>query len=227
MSPIAFLKQMLAKGMDLEAAMAAAEAFEMSAQEQHDRLVEGLLDRLAVDPKAERRRAKDRERKQKTCGIPRNSAETAESVEPQKEVPEPLRKTTPIPPLKGGTFPKNQADGFELWWEAYPRKVGKGLARKAYGSALRKTSAETLLTTLRAHRFDPDPKFQPHPTTWLNAERWEDGGPEPPPSPPPDADPWPRRMLGWRMSQYWHSDWGPKPGKPGYLGPAQPSEIAA
>lgn len=39
--------------------------------------------------------------------------------------------------------------------------------------------------------------------------------------PPEPEDPWPRRMLRWNTGGYWNSDWGPKPGKPGFLGPQQ------
>lgn len=28
------------------------------------------------------------------------------------------------------------------------------------------------------------------------------------------TDPWPKRLKNFRLNQYWHSDWGPKPGKP-------------
>lgn len=41
-----------------------------------------------------------------------------------------------------------------------------------------------------------------------------------------DADPWASRLVQWRIAQYWNSDWGPKPGKPGYQGPP-PEELAA
>lgn len=73
-----------------------------------------------------------------------------------------------------------QADvEFEQWWKIYPRKVGKGQARKAYTSALRKVSADELAEAAesfagRVHRAGTEDRFIPHPATWLNGERWTD-----------------------------------------------------
>jgi len=65
-------------------------------------------------------------------------------------------------------------DDFETWWAAYPRKVGKGQAKPAYDRALRKTSADVLLNALKSYTFDTRERFVPHPSTWLNGERWLD-----------------------------------------------------
>lgn len=73
------------------------------------------------------------------------------------------------------SLPKD--NGFEAFWAEVPRKIGKGAARKAYASALRKTDAETLLEAMRrfaASQAGKDAQFIPHPSTWLNAERWTD-----------------------------------------------------
>ncbi len=136
--------------------------------------------------------------------------------------------TTVSPPYELPLEPKasdeafaHDSDGFCAWWEVYPRKVGKGRARKAYVSALKKVSAEILLNTLTAYRFGDDPKFIPHPATWLNDERWTDEAAAPAiaPSRRQDADPWPKRLRAYRLNGYWHSDWGAKPGKLGCLAP--------
>lgn len=66
---------------------------------------------------------------------------------------------------------------FDAFWAAYPRKVGKGAARTAWTKALRKTDVQTLIHAAQALRDDPnlpEQTFIPHPTTWLNEERWED-----------------------------------------------------
>lgn len=42
---------------------------------------------------------------------------------------------------------------------------------------------------------------------------------------PPEEDPWRLRLLRWKTAAYWNSEWGPKPDRPGYLGP--PLDIAA
>ena len=64
--------------------------------------------------------------------------------------------------------------GFDQFWAAYPRKVGKGAARAAYLKAMRKTDLGTMLDALAKARWPADPKFIPHPATWLHAERWDD-----------------------------------------------------
>ena len=70
--------------------------------------------------------------------------------------------------------------GFREFWAAYPRKVGKWAAWKAWRKL--KITAElkaTILAAVKAHKeSDPwtkdDGKFIPHPGTWLNNRRWED-----------------------------------------------------
>lgn len=93
--------------------------------------------------------------------------------------------------------PKRQreaADGdpsWDAWWAAWPRKVAKGAARKAFPKALDKVDgdvarlvagAERVAAQLEARRRNPRPDdrgrdpmtFVPHPATWLRAEQWED-----------------------------------------------------
>lgn len=68
-------------------------------------------------------------------------------------------------------------DDFDLFWGAYPRKAGKGQARRAFGTALRKTSFHTILTAIDAQRgagMFQDMTYIPYPATWLNGERWTD-----------------------------------------------------
>ena len=66
---------------------------------------------------------------------------------------------------------------FVEFWESYPRKVGKGPARKAYANAIKKVSHEKLMWALSRQRdamIASGTKFIPHPATWLNGERWDD-----------------------------------------------------
>lgn len=71
---------------------------------------------------------------------------------------------------------------FEAFWELYPRKVGKGEARKAFARAVKRAgSTEPIMDGMR--RLGPamallNKRYQPHPTTWLNRDGWED---DPPP----------------------------------------------
>lgn len=70
----------------------------------------------------------------------------------------------------------NAAD-FELFWEAYPRKVGKQKAQEAFGKIT--ISVDILLAALEDQKRTPQwtkdgGQYIPHPATWLNQARWED-----------------------------------------------------
>lgn len=69
-----------------------------------------------------------------------------------------------------------EPEAFAEWWQAYPRKEGKGAARKAYAKALKKTTAAVLLAGAVRYRNDPNREdaYTAHPGPWLNAERWDD-----------------------------------------------------
>ena len=66
---------------------------------------------------------------------------------------------------------------FARFWQAYPRKVGKQAARKAFERI--RVPVEQLLYALERQRNDPqwqreNGRFIPHPVTWLSQGRWED-----------------------------------------------------
>jgi hypothetical protein len=69
---------------------------------------------------------------------------------------------------------------FDTFWQAYPRKVGKGDARKAWQqTASIRPDMDTLLTAISAQRrceqWQKDGgQYIPHPSRWLRAERWDD-----------------------------------------------------
>lgn len=65
---------------------------------------------------------------------------------------------------------------FDRFWRAYPRKQGKGHARRAWGSAVRKADPSDIITGAARYRDDPnrEQEFTALPTTWLNGERWLD-----------------------------------------------------
>lgn len=73
-------------------------------------------------------------------------------------------------------------DRFDVFWKAYPRKVGKGDARKAFAKV--KVPVETLLSAIeqqtRSEQWTTENgRFIPNPATWLNQGRWEDELPAP------------------------------------------------
>lgn len=66
---------------------------------------------------------------------------------------------------------------FEQFWKAYPRRIGKGAARKSFEKALKLESFDGIMAGLHrqmAYYASKEQQFIPHPTTWLNQERWSD-----------------------------------------------------
>lgn len=79
----------------------------------------------------------------------------------------------PYSPPKG-----TRSEDFEAFWAAYPRKVGKQAALKAYERNV-DVPVETLLSVIgrekRSEQWRRDGgQFIPHPATWLNQHRWLD-----------------------------------------------------
>lgn len=73
--------------------------------------------------------------------------------------------------------PKKTVQLFEQWYAAYPRKVSRGAAERAYAKAISKgVDPALMLSALKAFSFDfkEEGKFIPHPATWLNDGRYLD-----------------------------------------------------
>ncbi len=74
---------------------------------------------------------------------------------------------------------------FDRFWEAYPKKVAKEAARKAFAKhkpdeALLNTMLSALETQKESDQWTRDNgQFIPHASTWLNQKRWEDDLPTP------------------------------------------------
>ena len=71
----------------------------------------------------------------------------------------------------------NKPNMFNDAWAAYPRKVGKGHAEKAWAKAIKKIDERELCKLLSQYidsLVGKDSKFIPHLSTWLNGERWHD-----------------------------------------------------
>lgn len=130
-------------------------------------------------PKAKGSDSKPSDNPEKPSGFPSGSDQDASSNPAQtgsQANQEPITKNQrkPKPSSSSGD------DGFDQFWEAYPRKQGKQDARKAWGKL--KVDAELLAAILAAieaqkegHDWKHDDgQFIPHPTTWLNGGRWLD-----------------------------------------------------
>lgn len=65
---------------------------------------------------------------------------------------------------------------FLSFWEAYPKKAGKGGAERAWNEAAKETEPDVIITAAKnfANSEKAKGKFCPNPATWLNDRRWED-----------------------------------------------------
>jgi len=84
-------------------------------------------------------------------------------------------KNTPTPHGAGGV---TEPPGFLEFWTDYPRKVGKRAAATAFAAAVKRgTHPDDILDGLDRARPKMellDERYRPHPTTWLNQDRWHD-----------------------------------------------------
>ena len=72
---------------------------------------------------------------------------------------------------------KGNDASFSAFWNAYPRKAGKGAAQKAFAKV--KVPLTVLLSALEQQKQGDQWKrdggrYIPYPATWLNQQRWED-----------------------------------------------------
>lgn len=134
-----------------------------------------------------RERAKLKKRRQRESSCPDLS----------RSVPGTARDTSPPPSPSNGSPPADRviintplsltpssapslfrsSEAFADFWRAYPRKVGKGAAERAWTKALRHADAEAIIAAVHAARWPDDPEFIPHASTWLNGKRWLDEAP--------------------------------------------------
>jgi uncharacterized protein YdaU (DUF1376 family) len=107
---------------------------------------------------------------------------TASKTDADAMPPTPTPTPTPTPVLKNTPItPKGVDERFERFWLAYPRKVGKDAAKRAFDKRRPDDALVTeMLKAVAVHtkseswRRDGG-QFIPHPATWLNQGRWQDG----------------------------------------------------
>ena len=69
--------------------------------------------------------------------------------------------------------PRDEHPQFAAFWSIYPRCLSRAKAAESFQRAInRGHSAETILAGVRNYAFSPDPQFIPHPTTFLNQDRF-------------------------------------------------------
>ena len=119
---------------------------------------------------------------------------------------------------KNEDTPANASAGafFDDFWTAYPRHIGKAAARRKFLSVCSgKSKTDPAAVVAGAQRFavliqksKTEERFVPHPTTWLNAGRWEDETPEVQPDPDrPKPARMPAELLGdFAAQERWHEE---------------------
>lgn len=103
--------------------------------------------------------------------------------------------------------PDSGLDPFEMFWAAYPRRVAKKAARRAWDQVLKRgeaTADELIAGTLRyqteCRNQQREERFVKHPATWLNGGCWQDDAAK-----PPSDDGAPTLPPTWRHGQReWH-----------------------
>jgi hypothetical protein len=65
---------------------------------------------------------------------------------------------------------------FDLFWKAYPKKIAKKAAIKAWTQAIKDTDPKIIIASAEAFAKDKTRQdaFTAYPATWLNAGRWMD-----------------------------------------------------
>jgi hypothetical protein len=105
---------------------------------------------------------------------PTSPAKSQPAPPPPELHEKPAVVAKPRPSNRGTRIPD-----FDELWCLFPRRVGKGIARKAFEKIINSglaTVNELKLGAMRyaAERGGKDPKFTKHPATWLNGECWKD-----------------------------------------------------
>lgn len=100
-----------------------------------------------------------------------------ESTETETKTETEVKKKRPSSPAPRAT---DDDPKFARFWQAYPRKIGKGEARKAWTKVVQ-SGVDLELVIAGAERYRDDPfrrrkgdEYTKHPGPWLNAERWTD-----------------------------------------------------
>lgn len=99
---------------------------------------------------------------------PRQSAERKKEVKERSERSKERKE-----------YPSASRTEFESFWTAYPRKVAKQRALKAWVKLSPDQEATAkIMADVKARPWPADIAFAPHPATYLNDRRWEDEKPK-------------------------------------------------
>ena len=68
----------------------------------------------------------------------------------------------------------NKGIPFDDFWTLYPRKTAKKAAEKSWARLQKKEQEEAIVFLTKKPFADDLPKYIPHPSTFINGERWND-----------------------------------------------------
>lgn len=100
------------------------------------------------------------------------------SENPPMDNPPMENRTTKEEQLRENKLKNLNTPEFLDFWDKYPRKTGKQAAAEALSKAIKDNGAQTILEAVASYAKDPNlPEltYVPHPATWINQRRWEDG----------------------------------------------------
>lgn len=177
------LDAMLAAGCTAEQIVAAIKA---------DGLAE--VDKVAARRERDRlRKRRERDRKNADNSMPASLVSRGQGVTPRDTAetpspppaPSPDKESSPLHPPKEITLfpeppptprvpPAREQALFDRFWAAYPHKVGKADARKAFSKALTRVDVNVMAEALRRYVAKTDDRPWCNPATWLNQDRWND-----------------------------------------------------
>ncbi len=85
------------------------------------------------------------------------------------------KKEEDIEPPREEELPSQIETDFDEWYSAYPRKVARAAAFRAYKAARKKIDSTTLMLAIPIYmKNKPDYADWKYPATWLNGECWKD-----------------------------------------------------
>ncbi|WP_443216743.1 YdaU family protein [Rhizobium sp. Root1203] len=97
--------------------------------------------------------------------------------------PQHLPDTITSLPSEDASTPGVDID-FEIFWEAYPNKIGKPSAERAFSQAVKRANLNQIMAGVRAYAAKTDDRQWCSPVKWLSDDRWNDAPARPPDRPP-------------------------------------------
>lgn len=81
---------------------------------------------------------------------------------------------TELCPHCGQPLPETADVSFDEFWALYPRKVARKTAQAKWKKLGKRKQQAALKHLKKSPYASSDPQFIPHPTTYINQERWDD-----------------------------------------------------